>query len=140
MIRDELKQKSKEALKARDKETRSLLTSVLGKFIEEEKSVGFEEWTDALQQQIIARHVKGLRQGVEQMKTGPIVEGYLKEIALLEPYLPQMLDEAATRALVEPLAADARNIGMFMGSVMKQHKGKVDAALVRRIGVDLGLK
>ncbi len=140
MIRDEIQKMSKDALKARDKETRSLLTSVLGKFIEEEKSGKFEEWTDQRQQEIVAKHVKGLRQGVEQMKTGPIVEGYHKEIALLEPFLPQMLDEAATRALVEPLAGNARNIGMFMGMVMKQHKGKVDPALVRRIGEELGLK
>jgi uncharacterized protein YqeY len=61
------------------------------------------------------------------------------EIGLLEPYLPQLLDEAATRELVTPLAEGARNLGMFMGSVMKAHKGKVDPALVRRIGGELGL-
>jgi len=140
MIRDELKQRSKEALRAGDKETRLALSSVLGKFGEEEKSARFGGWTEALEQEVVARHVKGLRQGIEQMKTGPIVEGYRREIALLEPYLPQLLDEQATRALVEPIAAQARALGQFMGMVMKEHKGKVDPVLVRKIGGALGLK
>ena len=140
MIRDELKQRSKEALKAGDKATRLALSSILGRFGEEEKSARFDGWTEELERTLIARHIKGLKQGVDQMKTGPIVEGYLHEIALLEPYLPQLLDEAATRALVEPFAANARALGQFMGMVMKEHKGKVDPVLVRRIGGELGLK
>ena len=139
MIREDLQRRSREALKGGDRETRTLLSSILGKFTETEKDARFPGWTDALEQEVVARHVKGLRQGVEQMKTGPIVEGYLKEIALLEPYLPQLLDEAATRELVAPLAENARNIGQFMGMVMRQHKGEVDPALVRRIGEELGL-
>ena len=140
MIRDELRQRSKEALKAGDKQTRLVLSSILGKFGEEEKTPRFDQWTEELERALIARHVKGLKQGVEQMKSGPIVEGYRKEIALLEPYLPQLLDEEATRALVEPIAANARALGPFMGMVMREHKGKVDPMLVRKIGGELGLK
>jgi len=140
MIRDELKRRSTEALKAGDKETRLALSSILGKFGEEEKSARFRGWSEQTEREVIARHVKGLKQGVEQMKSGPIVDGYRREIALLEPYLPQLLDEAATRALVEPIAAEARALGQFMGMVMKEHKGKVDPVLVRKIGGELGLK
>lgn len=140
MIRDELLKKSREALRAGDKVTRQQLSSVLGKFIEAEKAKGFEEWTDAAEQEVVARYVKGLRTAIEQMKAGPVVEAYAAEIALLEPYLPRLFDEAATRALVEPIAASARGIGPFMGMVMKEHKGKVDPALVRKIGMELGLK
>ena len=139
MIREDLKRRSLEALKGRDRETRTLLSSILGKFTETEKASRFQGWTDALEQEVVARHVKGLRQGIEQMKTGPVVDGYLREVALLEPYLPKLLDEAATREIVTPLAESARNLGQFMGMVMKQHKGTVDPALVRRIGEELGL-
>ena len=140
MIRDELTKKSREALKAGDKETRQRLTSVLGKFTEAEKSKGFEGWNDQAEQEVVARHVKSLKTAIEQMKSGDVVEAYRAEIALLEPYLPQLLDEAATRALVEPIAANARALGQFMGMVMKQHKGEVDPQLVRKIGMDLGLR
>jgi len=139
VIREDLKRRSLEALKGRDRETRTLLSSILGKFTETEKASRFQGWTDALEQEVVARHVKGLRQGIEQMKTGPVVDGYLREVALLEPYLPKLLDEAATREIVTPLAESARNLGQFMGMVMKQHKGTVDPALVRRIGEELGL-
>ncbi len=139
MIREDLKRRSLEALKGRDRETRTLLSSILGKFTETEKASRFQGWTDALEQEVVARHVKGLRQGIEQMKTGPVVDGYLREVALLEPYLPKLLDEAATREIVTPIAEGARNLGQFMGMVMKQHKGTVDPALVRRIGEELGL-
>jgi len=140
VIQDELRQRSKEALKARDKDTRLALSSILGRFGEAEKAVKFDGWTEESERALVASHVKGLKQAVDQMKTGAVVEQYRKEIALLEPYLPQLLDEAATRALVEPIAANARALGQFMGMVMKQHKGKVDPVLVRRIGGELGLK
>ena len=140
MIQDELRQRSREALKAGDKDTRLALSSILGRFGEEEKSGRFDGWTEEAERALIARHVKGLKQAAEQMKTGPVVEQYRMEIALLEPYLPQLLDEASTRALVEPIAANARALGQFMGMVMKEHKGKVDPVLVRRIGAELGLK
>jgi uncharacterized protein len=140
MIRDELLKKSRAALKAGDKVTRQQLSSVLGKFIEAEKAKGFDKWTDAVEQEVVSKHVKGLRTAIEQMKGGAVADAYAVEIALLEPYLPQLLDEAATRALVEPIVARAKGIGPFMGMVMKDHKGKVDPALVRKIGMELGLK
>ena len=139
MIRENLKRRSREALKAGDRETRTLLSSILGKFTETEKGARFGGWTEALEQEVVARHVKGLRQGIEQMREGAVVDGYRKEVSLLEPYLPRLLDEAATRELVAPIAENARNIGQFMGMVMKQHRGQVDPQLVRRIGEELGL-
>ncbi len=140
MIREEILKKSREALKAGDKTTRQQLSSVLGKFTEAEKARGFQGWSDTAEQEVVAHHVRSLEKAIEQMKSGPMVEAYRAEIALLEPYLPRLLDEAATRALVAPIAARAKALGPFMGMVMKDHKGEVDPQLVRRIGVELGLE
>ncbi len=141
MIRDELKQKSIEALKARDKETRALLGGIIARFLEIEKSGDFTEWTDASQREVVAKYVKSLRSSMESLPGGELADRYKKELDLLEPFLPQTLDAAATRALVEPLAARANGrLGAFMGMVLKAHKGQVDAALVRSIGEELGLK
>lgn len=141
MIKDELKQKSIAALKARDKETRALLGGIIARFMEIEKSGDFTEWTDASQREVVAKYVKSLRSSMDSLPPGELVDKYAAEVAILEPYLPQTLDEAATRDLVAPFAEKANGrLGPFMGMVMKGHKGQVDAGLVRRIGLELGLK
>ena len=139
MIREQLKAKSIEALKAGDKETRALLTGVLARFLEEEKGSKFNGFTEESERSLVSAYVKTLKSALDQLAGTDLADSYLAEIALLEPYMPQLLDEAATRELVTPLVEGARNLGMFIGSVMKTHKGKVDPALVRRIGQELGL-
>ena len=139
MIREQLKSKSIEALKAGDKETRALLTGVIARFLEVEKGSNFQGFTEDSERALVSAYVKTLNSGLDQLAGSVLAERYLAEITLLEPYMPQLLDEAATRELVAPLVEGARNLGMFMGSVMKSHKGKVDPGLVRRIGQELGL-
>ena len=140
MIRDDIKRRSIAALKARDSETRSRLGGVLARFLEIEKSEGFDGWTEQAQQDVVAKYCKQLKASVEAMKGSPVAEGYQAEIDLLAQYLPKMLNESETRALVAPLADGARGLGQFMGMVMKQHRGKVDPAIVRAVGQSLGLK
>jgi hypothetical protein len=139
MIREQLKAKSIAALKAGDKETRALLTGVLARFLEEEKGSKFNGFTEESERSLVSAYVKMLKSALDQLAGSDLEVSYRAEIALLEPYMPQLLDEAATRELVTPLVEGARNLGMFIGSVMKTHKGKVDPALVRRIGQELGL-
>ena len=139
MIREQLKAQSIAALKSGDKETRALLNGILARFLEEEKSGGFEGFTEQSERTLVSSYVKMVKSGLAQLEEGELADKYRAEIALLEPFMPQLMDEAATRALVTPLAEGARNLGMFMGSVMKQHKGKVDPAMVRKIGAELGL-
>ena len=60
------------------------------------------------------------------------------EIAVLEGYLPQMLDEAATIAAVEAAIAETGasekcDLGKVMKAVMAAHKGLVDGKLVNRL-------
>jgi uncharacterized protein YqeY len=139
MIREQLKEKSIAALRSGDKQTRSQLIGILARFLDEEKSANFKGFTEQSERALVSSYVKMLKGGLEQLSEGELADSYRVEISLLEPYLPQLLDEAATRELVTPLAEAAHNLGMFMGSVMKTHKGKVDPALVRRIGGELGL-
>jgi uncharacterized protein YqeY len=139
MIRDELKAKSIAALKARDRQTRSLLSGILGRFTEEEKSAGFKGWTEEAERSLVASYVKALKGSMEAMAGSDLASAYQAEIDLLADYLPQLLDEAATRAIVEPLVPECKVIGQLMGRVMKEHKGKVDPGLVRRIAAEAGL-
>lgn len=138
-VREEIKARSITALKARDKETRLRLSGVLGRFTEVEKSGGFEGWTDERERTVVSAYVKSLKSALKDLAGSPLVDSYQAEIDLLAPYMPQLMGAEETRALVEPLVANCRSIGQLMGMVMKEHKGKVDAGLVRSIAVELGL-
>lgn len=139
MVREELKAKSIQALKARDKETRAMLSGVLAKFTEVEKSGDFSGWTEESERELVAKYLKQLKGSLKDLEGTELGARYAAEVALLEPYGPQLLDEAATRALLEPMVGQVHGIGPLMGRVMKTHKGKVDPALVRRIAGELGI-
>ncbi len=139
-IRDDLKSRSIAALKARDKATRTALSGVLALFTEKEKEAKFSGWDDAGEQALVASYVKKLKAALSEMRPGEVADGYRFEIGLLEPYLPKLLNRDETKNLVAPLIGQARSLGQLMGMVMKEHKGKVDAKLVREIAQELGLK
>jgi uncharacterized protein YqeY len=139
MIREDIKARSIAALRARDSDTRSRLGGILARFLEIEKSGDFDGWTEEKERAIVAKYCKQLSASVDAMKGSAVAASYSAEIALLDQYLPTLLDEAATRELVGPLAEQARGLGQFMGLVMKSHKGKVDPKIVRAVGQSLGL-
>ena len=53
MIRDELKQKSIQALKAGDRGTRAALGGVISAFLDAEKSAGFTGWTEEAERELL---------------------------------------------------------------------------------------
>ena len=67
-----------------------------------------------------------------------MVEKLAWEIEYLSRWLPSLMDEAATRALVaeviEELGAEGSGAkGQVMGRLMKGHKDELDGSLVNRI-------
>lgn len=139
MLKDTFKERSIQALRAKDTDTRRIMNNILSRLLEVEKSEGFQGWTESLEQETIRGYIKSLQKAVEQLKGAPVVEGYVREIAMLETFLPGKLNEEQTRELVQPYAANAKSIGQFMGAVMKDHREKVDPGLVRKVGLELGL-
>ena len=139
MIKEQLKALSIKALKEGDKATRARLGGILSEFLSEEKAEGFSGHTEESERKLVARYVKQLEGALGQMGDRPIADDYRAEIALLRPFLPQLMNEAATRDLVAPLAEQAGSLGQFMGLVMKEHKGKVDPKIVRALGQEFGL-
>ena len=61
------------------------------------------------------------------------------EVEYLSRWMPQKLDEAATRSLIESkiaelgVAGDEKAAGRVTGMIMKEHKDEVDGALVNRL-------
>ncbi|MEM9803410.1 MAG: GatB/YqeY domain-containing protein [Planctomycetota bacterium] len=93
---------------------------------------------------VVRRGVKSRRDSAEQYRDAArpeLAEKEEAEIAVLEGYLPQMLDEAATAALVQAAiaetgAAGKADIGKVMKAVMATHRDVVDGKLVNRLAAE----
>jgi uncharacterized protein YqeY len=64
------------------------------------------------------------------------------EIGVIRRYLPTMLSEAETRALVEASIrklglSSKKDLGQVMKAVLADHKGKVDGKLVQKLAGEL---
>ena len=87
---------------------------------------------------ILAREVKTRRESVEAFRAGGREDLATKEeaeIAVLQEYLPQALDEAAIAALVEEAiattgASSARDLGKVMGWLAPRTRGRTDGKVV----------
>ena len=134
----------KTAMRAKDAATVACIRSVKAKVKETTTAKGFSgPVDDALHRRVIVSYVKQLRNALPELDAAgergrEIREGYEKEIAYLERYLPTLLGEAETRVLVEQAIAslgtvDPKRAGQIVGAVMKQHRESVDPALVRRL-------
>lgn len=103
------------------------------------------EVTDELVVDTIRAYVKQLQGSVDDYAARGVlpaddenVAQMISEIEYLQRFLPQLLDEEATAAIVDQViaalgTADPKQAGRITGMIMKDHKGKVDAGVVSRL-------
>jgi len=143
-IEERLQAELTRAMKERQQDVLDCVRMVKSKISERRTSPGFTGGiTDAVVQEVIDAYSRSLKKALGEfaaggLTTGPMVDKYKFEIAYLAQYLPQKLDEAATRDLVRKTIAELgvagpSNVGRLMGAIMKGHKDEVDSALVKRI-------
>lgn len=97
--------------------------------------------SDTEVQEVVKRLVKQRKDSIEQYRSGNRLELAAKEeseLTVLTQYLPVMLSQEATEALVDKVlgelgAVTAKDMGRIMGAVMKAAEGKVDGGMVREI-------
>ena len=142
-IQEQLAAEQKAAMKSGDRATLNVIRQIQSEISVAKAAPGFDgEVDDDLYLATIATYVKRMskargeyealgERGQEQ------ADKLTFEIDYLSAYLPQKLDEAATRALVDQTiadlgAADPKMIGRVIGAVMKSGE-EVDGALVARL-------
>jgi uncharacterized protein YqeY len=136
------------AMKQRDQDVLDCVRMVKSKLSEKRTSPGFIGGiTDAISQDVIDAYSRSLKKALGEFATGgltsgPMVEKYKFEIGYLGQFLPQKLDEAATRELVAATMAQQglsglSAVGRLMGAIMKTHRDVVDSPLVKRIAEEL---
>ena len=147
-LQQELDERLKQALKAKDTRTADVLRMLKTRLSERRTAKGFSgQVDDALVVDVIGAYRKQLQKALVEFEKagerGAAQVAQLRfEIEFCDRYLPKGLDESALRALVrERLGAlgitDAKQVGRLVGDVMKTHKGQVEPADVKRIAEEL---
>lgn len=130
----------KDAMRAGDTLRRDTLRMLIAALKNERIDKGADLDEDGVMA-VVRRGVKSRKDSAQQYRDAgrdELADQEEAEIAVLEGYLPQMLDEAATTAAVEAAIAETgasakSDLGKVMKAVMAAHKGLVDGKLVNRL-------
>jgi uncharacterized protein len=143
-IEQDLRAQLTDAMRTKDLRTANVIRMINTRVMERRTAKGFSgQVDDALYLEVIAAYRKSLVKGREEFlavgeRGKEQAEELQWEIDFLERFLPKGLgpDElrAAVRAAIEATGAkDPKMAGRIVGEVMKQHKGRAEAADVKRI-------
>ena len=137
MLRQQITDQMKEAMKAREAERLSVLRFIWSE-IKNREIDAKHELNDEEIIEILRREVKRRTESIEQYKQGgrmDIVEKELSELVIINSFLPQLMSEADVIEIVKrvlPTLQD-RDFGHVMRAVMPEVKGKADGALVSAV-------
>lgn len=93
---------------------------------------------------VIGREVKKLRDGLDSFVAGgreDLATAARTELALMQAYLPEQLDDAGLKAIVDQKLASMgpltdKDFGRLMSEVMKEAKGRVEGNKVSKFVKD----
>ncbi len=144
MLKEKLSDDLKEAMRAKDavglRTIRSLRAALLEKEIEE-RTGGEARLTEAQELAVVQKQAKQRRDAIAQYEAAgreDLAAKEREELALIETYLPEQLDDAAIRKVVQEIVAAAgatsmRDMGKVMGPAMQRLKGRADGKRVNEI-------
>jgi uncharacterized protein YqeY len=121
MIIDELKKQALAAMKAKDSVATTILRLAQGEIQQSEARAG-KTFSDEESAAVLKKLVKSNKETAEQTADADAKAILLREISLLEAFLPKELDAAAVAAALAPTAdaiKAAGNPGMATGIAMK---------------------
>ena len=143
-IQQELNSRLNAAVRARDLDTANIIRMIKTRVTERRTAKNFSgEVDDALHLEVIAAYKKSMEKArITFVEAGERGAGHIaeldREIAFCAEFLPRPLTEGEVREAVQQAVADTnatdkKMTGRVMGLVMKAHKGRVDAKLVKQL-------
>lgn len=143
-LENELSEQLKASMRAGDKVATAALRMVRTKVMERRTAKNAVEITDEVVVDTIRNYTKQLQGAIDELiqhgagEDESNVAQMRTEIAYLDRFLPKMMDETETAALVDRILAeqgitDPKQAGKATGLIMKDHKGKVDPGLVAKL-------
>ncbi len=144
MLHQQIRDSIKEAMVAKDTVRLNVLRGLVTAFTNElvaTKRTPQETLNDEEVLNVIRRSVKQRKDSIEQFEKGgrnDLAEDEKKELAVLETYLPALMSREEIKKVVEAKKTemgevDKSKLGIFMGAVMKDLKGKADGADVKAV-------
>ena len=140
MIRDDIKAATITAMKAGEKDRTAALRQVSAKIKDrdiEERTSGKAIPDDELVVSVLQKMAKQRRESIEMYVSGgreELAAVERAELAVIEEFLPQMMDEAATKAAIEAIKAELgassmKDMGAVMGELRARHGAVLDGKL-----------
>ena len=144
MLHQQIRESIKDAMRAHDDVRLRTLRGMLSAFVSElvsKKHKPDEILTDDDALAVIRRLVKQRKDSIEQFEKGgrqDLVSEEQSELKILENYLPQMMSREEIKKVVglkkvEIGEIDKAKLGIFVGTLMKDLKGKADGADVKAV-------
>lgn len=132
-----------QALKAKEQTKLSVLRGLVTAFTNELVAKGQKpdsELSDDDALTVIAREAKKHKESISQFEAAgrtDLSEPEKAELAIIESFLPAQMSREEIVSFVEKKVAEAgttaENKGQFIGSIMKELKGKADGKIVQEI-------
>ena len=140
MLRDRLSQSMKDAMKAGQKDRLGTIRLMISAIKDRELGIGTggavptSAITDGDVVQVLQKMVKQRRDSIATYEQGgrkDLADKEAAEIAVIEEFLPRMMDDAAARAAIASLiaelgAAGPKDMGKVMGALKTKFAGQMD--------------
>ena len=142
MIRDDIKAAQITAMKAGDKEARAAISlmqsAIKNRDIEARAPQSREgkapDSDDALIVEVLQKMIKQRRESIEMFVKGgrqELADKEAAEVAVIERFLPQQMDEAQTRAAIDAIKAEIgaegmKDMGRLMAELKARHASELD--------------
>jgi uncharacterized protein YqeY len=144
-LENQLTEELKNTMRSGDKVGTMAIRMVRTEVMKRRTAKAGVEVTDELVVEVIRSYVKQLQGSVEEYAVRGVlaadddnVAQMVAEASYLQKFMPQLMGEAETAAVIDQVlatqgAVDAKMAGKITGLVMKDYKGKVDSALVNKL-------
>ena len=144
MLHQQIKEETTEALRKKDELRLLVLRGLLSSFTNEVitlKRKPDEMLSDEEAVIVIKRAVKQRKESIEQFNKGgrpELAQKEQQELEMLRVYLPEAMsaldiEKVARAKQIELKITDKSKMGLLMGAVMGELKGKADGAVVKKI-------
>ncbi|MBK5215407.1 MAG: GatB/YqeY domain-containing protein [Candidatus Pacebacteria bacterium] len=144
MLHEQIKEKLKEAMKARDSVRLEVMRGFLTAFTNELVATGKTPQDILPDEQalaVITRASKQRKDSIEQFTKGgrmDLVDVEKAQLEIIEEFLPKLMEKSEVEKFVQTKydeleVKDVTKKGMFMATLMKDLKGKADGSVVKEV-------
>ncbi len=143
-LKDRIGEDIKSAMKAKDKIRLETVRGIKKVILEKEVELrpkGIDSLNEEQEIELLVKQAKQRRDSIEQFTNAgrnDLADKEKQELAILETYLPQQMDDSEVESVVDEIiasvgATSAKDLGKVMGAAMKQLKGKADGKKIQAL-------